>query len=165
MRKYNNLTKVEGRKSSIHGKGLFVTKDIKAGELICYLKGIHRHFKVRNQKDVFYGKNWIGYAKNEWLQVFPPIIYINHSCEPNSGVVGRTQLRAIKKIPNNSEITIDYSTIEQTDDWYMSCGCGQSCCRKKIGPIQSMPIRIFKKRLPFIPTYFQKVYNTYHEKS
>lgn len=60
--------------------------------------------------------------------------FINHSCDPNSGIQikgKKVVLLAIKDIKQNEEITWDYSTTMDEDDWEMDCQCGCLKCRKK----------------------------------
>lgn len=60
---------------------------------------------------------------------------INHSCDPNSGVIiknGKVFLVAIKNIKEGEEITWDYSTTMKDDNWTMTCQCGAKHCRKLI---------------------------------
>jgi SET domain-containing protein len=58
--------------------------------------------------------------------------FLNHSCEPNSGVLGRTSIVALRDIPKGEEITIDYSTNVGWDGFAMECRCGELNCRRVI---------------------------------
>lgn len=81
------------------------------------------------------------YEDEHCLQIGPRIYmglsgniddFINHSCEPNSGIkkiTGKYFLIAVKDIKNNEEITWDYSTWVQEPLWKMKCYCGSKNCR------------------------------------
>ncbi|MBI5892633.1 MAG: SET domain-containing protein-lysine N-methyltransferase [Deltaproteobacteria bacterium] len=86
------------------------------------------------------------------------------SCNPNAGIKGNITFVALKNIRKDKEITFDYSISEHDVFWKMKCCCEQRGCRKIISSIQFLPIKTFKKYLPYIPTYFKKVYlKKYHK--
>lgn len=144
--------------SNIHGKGIRAGEDIKRGEIIQPIKGKMKFFTIKCKEDSSLYPNWIGVAKDQWIDPDKPFKFINHSCDPNSGVKGKINITAIKDIKEGEEITIDYSIIEGDNLWEMKCDCRATNCRGIIRSIQSLPIKTFKKYLPFIPTYFKKVY-------
>ncbi len=39
-------------------------------------------------------------------------MYMNHSCDPNAGIINDRKLVASKDIHKGGEITIDYSTLD-----------------------------------------------------
>jgi len=143
--------------STISGKGVFAKKSIRRGEIAFILKGPIRNFVVTNKKDALAFPNWIGIAEGQWIDPKKPANYINHSCEPNLGIRGRVLFVALKDIKKDEELTFDYSITEE-GDWEMECLCGKARCRSAIGSIHSLPFSIYKKYLPFVPKYFQKVY-------
>jgi SET domain-containing protein len=58
--------------------------------------------------------------------------FLNHSCEPNSGILGRTSIVALSDIAKGEEMTIDYSTNVGWDGFAMECRCGERNCRRVI---------------------------------
>lgn len=148
--------------SNIHGKGIRAGEDIKKGEIIQPVKGKMRFFAVKCKEDSQLYPNWIGVAKDQWIDPDKPFKFINHSCEPNAGVKGKINIVAIKNIKEGEEITIDYSIIEGDDMWEMKCSCGSPKCRGIIRSVQFLPVKTFKKYLPFVPTYFKKVFEKSH---
>ena len=83
-----------------------------------------------------------------------PFRYINHSCNPNSGLVNWGALVddmylpivAYRDIPPLTQVTLDYATITppydgsaQGDPWELAenCLCGEPNCRQHIGGINS----------------------------
>jgi hypothetical protein len=84
--------------------------------------------------------------------------YINHSCNPNCGLIfvdGKVFLTAIKKISLGEEITFDYSTTMSEDDWEMSCLCGSPQCRGRIRDFKHLPklLQDYYVFLGVVPSY------------
>ncbi|MGH7261897.1 MAG: SET domain-containing protein-lysine N-methyltransferase [Nitrospiraceae bacterium] len=65
-----------------------------------------------------------------------PARYINHSCEPNTGIrdndYGGFDFITLRKIVRNEEITWDYETSEYLSIAVARCLCGTASCRKVI---------------------------------
>lgn len=149
--------------SKIAGKGIMAGEDIKAGDLIQYIRGEVKFWVVKDKETSLYGPNWIGLGKDTWIDPDYPHQYLNHSCDPNSGIKGKVAMVAIKDIKEGEEITMDYSIIEGDELWEMQCHCGAKNCRGIIRSIQFLPKNIFQKYMPYIPRYFQKLYKQYHD--
>lgn len=145
-------------KSKINGNGVFSGENIKQGEMIQPIKGKMVFYSVKDKNDSLLYPDWIGIGKNQWIDPDKPFKFINHSCEPNSGVKGKIQITAIKDIKEGEEITIDYSIIEGDPMWEMPCNCGSKKCRKIIRSVQFIPKEQFDSYMPYIPKYFQKLY-------
>ncbi len=85
--------------------------------------------------------------------------YFNHSCNPNAGLTfvtdSKINLIAIKDISPGEEITWDYSTTMDEDDWEMNCKCGAANCRRRIRDFKYLPRAIQKKyaMLGIVPAY------------
>ncbi len=150
--------------SKISGKGIMAGENISKGEHIQYIKGTPKKLVIHNKKDSDSNPNWIGFAKNQWIDPDYPNQFLNHSCEPNCGIQGRVTMVALKSIKEGEEITIDYSITECDDMWEMKCTCGSKNCRKVVKSIQHLPESQFKKYFPYVPTYFKNLYITLHPK-
>ncbi|HEY4490314.1 MAG TPA: SET domain-containing protein-lysine N-methyltransferase [Candidatus Paceibacterota bacterium] len=145
-------------KSKIHGYGLAAGENIKKGEVIARIRGIMK-FKVnRNKKDALGNPDWVGVEKNIWIDPEKPYKFINHSCDANAGIKGKRTLGAVKNIREGEEITLDYSTIEGDNRWAMICACNSNGCRKLIKSIHHLSEEDFNKYMPYIPSYFKKIY-------
>ena len=153
-------------KSAISGKGVFAKRDFKKGDIISFFKGKPMTFFVHNKKDALSGQNWLGVGRNRWIDSEQPLVYINHSCNPNTSVKGKVTLVALRNIEKNTEITMDYAVTEGDLLWEMKeeCCCGEKNCRKIIRSIQYLPKKIFNKYMPNVPTYFKKIYVQSHRK-
>jgi hypothetical protein len=84
--------------------------------------------------------------------------YVNHSCEPNSGVkfdIDDIKLVAIVPIATGQEITFDYSTTMHNFDWEMNCACGSKKCRQRVKNFEELHADIQAKyiKLGIIPDY------------
>lgn len=116
---------VEVKDSGIHGYGIFANANIPAGELILIIEGevigleesIRRETEENNVYIFYNGNSYIDASRSEKIK------YINHSCEPNCIVKGRSKkslrLVSIKDIIKNEELTIDYGY----EEIYKECNC------------------------------------------
>ncbi|MBI3123201.1 MAG: SET domain-containing protein [Ignavibacteriales bacterium] len=116
---------LEARESELHGKGLFTTKDIAEGEIICVIEGevidgaeCERREEEEENVYIFWnGDNYIDTSNNPLLR------NINHVCEPNCYVDDRDEhslfLIAEYDIKAGSELSIDYDY----EEIYENCRC------------------------------------------
>jgi len=114
-------------KSSVqHGRGVFAQEPILAGETILTFSGpLLKRAEVRDEDyhlqvgaDLYLGAS--GEADD----------YVNHSCDPNAGFRASLVLVARRDIAVGEEITWDYSTaIDEEDFPGFVCSCGASTCR------------------------------------
>lgn len=56
---------------------------------------------------------------------------LNHSCDPNVGIVGQIVFQAMRDIEPDEELTFDYATGDD-DDWTLDCSCGTASCRGRV---------------------------------
>lgn len=149
------------RKSSIHGHGVFAVVAFRKGEYIATVTGskvIYKSF-FRGQSNRY--SDWIGVAKDTWIDPVDEFQYINHSCDPNVGMQGVRSLRAyaLRDIAVGEELTLDYSIIEADTEYsFENEEPKHEKWRPYIGPVQSLPEDVYRSYLPFIPKYFQEVY-------
>ncbi len=118
--------KVYIKSSSQHGRGVFAHAQILAGETILTFSGpLLKRAEVREQDyhlqvgaDLYLGAS--GEADD----------YVNHSCEPNAGFRDGLVLVARRDIRAGEEVTWDYSTaIDEEDFPGFACCCGALACR------------------------------------
>jgi hypothetical protein len=55
--------------------------------------------------------------------------FVNHSCEPTTGLFGATMLVARRDIVAGEEITFDYAMCDSVDYDEFPCACGTVSCR------------------------------------
>ncbi len=147
--------------SPIHGYGVFTNLPLKKGAFIADLRGS----KVRYDSSIYGQSNrygdWIGIGKDTWIDPIDEFQYLNHSCSPTAGLKGSRKLKlyALRDLEANEEITIDYSTTEEDPDYcFENSEPATENHRHFVGPVQSLPLEIYNKYLPYIPRNFQKVY-------
>ncbi len=149
------------QRSSIHGYGVFIKQPIKKGEFIAELQGSRVIYKstVYGQSNRY--NDWIGIGKDTWIDPIDEFQYLNHSCNPNTGLKGLRKLRlyALRDLTPGEEITIDYSTTEEDPDYcFENLEDEGPNVRRFVGPIQTLPKEVFESYSPFIPSHFKKVY-------
>lgn len=148
--------------SNISGKGLFAGENINKGEPILSFGGI---FAL--QKERYSGK----YLSSTFVGVSETIIlcesidsekdlsdYINHSCNPNVGMLDCLTIMAIRNINKNEEIVCDYSFWEADEKWKLEtiCNCGYKNCRKKISGLDWKNIKITDKNFEFYSPFLKR---------
>lgn len=126
------------------GKGVFVKKNIRKGDILLIMGGYILTIKDENNlkgniadKPIEISENFsIGPRNNSDLLLMPQH-YINHSCNPNAGFKGQIFMVAIKNIRKGEEIVYDYSMVmhpnNRSDSYFkIKCLCGDKKCRKYI---------------------------------
>ena len=132
--------------SKLGGRGTFAKEDIKKGEHIRDLTGetitIDEVWKRIESGEENYDDP-LNITEELFLDLDEPSRQINHNCEPNAGLRGKSELFAIRDINKDEEITYDYSTTVGThipfEVWHMECVCGAKNCRKTIANVLSIP--------------------------
>lgn len=166
VRRFKEFPKVEARRGVTYGTkieaGLFASVPLARGERAFIARGRVIPLKVTSDEESALLPNAIGLSKERWLDPHPsnPLCYLNHSCEPNLGIRGARIFVALRAIEAGEHLTIDYSVTECDPLWTLdaSCGCKAKACRTTIRAIQFLPKQVYRKYLPYIPTYFKRVY-------
>ncbi|GEM_PF-839198 len=154
----NDLNEETTIKEGKHGKGAFAGKSFKKDQIICKLVGsLHRRNEMP-EKDNKKTVRFIQIGRKIYLHVAGNGDYLNHSCSPNAGLVikGKSvHLQAIKNIKCGEEVTFDYSTTMNEDEYELKCNCGSSNCRKVISDFKYLPNDIQEKyfQLGIVPDY------------
>jgi uncharacterized protein len=60
---------------------------------------------------------------------FDPADYVNHSCDPNCGIVGSVLLVAMRDVAAGEELCFDYAMTDSDDYDMFDCCCGTERCR------------------------------------
>ena len=157
------MAKIIIGKSKIDGRGVFASKNIEKGRTAFIFKGKIIKYFPKTRKKAMKKPDMVGVGKNLWIDPYIPFKYLNHSCDPNLGQRGRVLFVALRNIKKGEELTFDYS-ISEDSSWEMKCHCGSKNCRKIIRGIRYLPEGIYNRYLPYIPRYFQRVYEKYQDK-
>src|ERR1700730_17638059 len=82
-----------------------------------------------------------------YIDLEPPGVFANHSCEPNAGVRDGVCGYALRHIRPGEEILYDYSTTISEHRWTMQCKCGTPACRGVIGDFHDLPLELQRRYL------------------
>jgi hypothetical protein len=112
------------------GLGVVARRRIRPGELILRFGGPSVTFAeaVAMGDDQCYT---LQVAPDRYIDLDEPGRYVNHSCDPNTGVV-QLHLVALRPIHPGEEVRFDYSTTMDEDHWEIPCLCGSPSCRGRI---------------------------------
>lgn len=126
--------KAEIKMSNTEGRGLFAKEPISKGEIVSVRGGhiITRQMEAQMEKPTGY---W-GYPISDEFVLAPfttaevesVMMFLNHSCEPNVGILGQVIFVAMRNIDRGEELTIDYAMFG-ADKEPMRCNCQSSACR------------------------------------
>jgi len=136
--------KLEVKKASDKGKGVFAKTSILKGQYITFLEGesiLMQEMWRRVHEEGLHIDDPLQVGDDEVLLLEKELSNcFNHSCGPNAGIRGRNELFALRDIEAGEEITFDYSTTEAPNSpWDMKCVCGAANCRHVISGVLSIP--------------------------
>jgi len=145
-----------------NGVGVFAGEGISAGEEILTFLGplIERRDmpEIHSQNEDYYLQvgDDLFLGPSGWIDD-----YINHSCDPNSGVVIEghvSKLVAVQNIRRGDEIRFDYSTTMYRPILVMKCWCGSPLCRGEVVDFIYLPEEIQAKyiALGVVPEYITR---------
>ncbi len=112
------------------GMGVFACEPLQAGELLVVWGGDIFTYaqlmalpaeKRRHSVQVDEGLYQIGRLSNA--------DYVNHSCDPNAGIMGQISIVAMRDIAPGEEICFDYAMCDGSVYDEFPCGCGAPHCR------------------------------------
>jgi hypothetical protein len=85
-----------------------------------------------------------------------PADYLNHSCNPNAGLSGQIALIALRDIPVDEEICIDYAMSDGSPYDEFECACGALECRGRVtGDDWQLP-ELQRKYAGYFSPYLQR---------
>ena len=129
--------KTEIRKSDTDGRGLFAKEPIRKGEIVSVRGGniLTRQMEGKIKKpDGYWGypiaDNFV-LAPLNTQEVEDVMMFLNHSCEPNIGILGQIIFVAMRNIDRGEELTIDYAMFGANEE-PMQCNCRSANCRGRI---------------------------------
>jgi hypothetical protein len=120
------------------GRGVFAARGFQPGEAILRLAG-----PVLDPAEVLALGPDRAYAlqigAREFLDLMTPGRYLNHSCDPNAGILNDRVIIALRAIARGEEVRFDYSTAMHRDHWTMECHCGGPLCRRVVLDFHHLP--------------------------
>jgi uncharacterized protein len=126
--------KTEIRKSATEGRGLFAKDPIRKGEIVSVRGGhiLSRQMEKKIKKpDGYWGypiADEFVLAPFSTQEVEDVMMFLNHSCEPNIGILGQIVFVAMRNIDSGEELTIDYAMFGANKE-PMRCNCRAANCR------------------------------------
>ncbi|MEI6178669.1 MAG: SET domain-containing protein-lysine N-methyltransferase [Verrucomicrobiota bacterium] len=166
---------LEIRDTGRYGMGVFATRLISAGEILCVMGGQVADTSLENAASPLSTRYNIDFSEEcsfcplEESQVpLMPQLLFNHSCRPNIGFADSQTLIAIEPIPGGGECCYDYafcmwSSEQSVSHFSMPCQCGQPECRGVICETDWMRTELQKRYGQwFMPFLRRKMNPTFH---
>lgn len=148
--------------SKISGFGLFAGELIKKGEIVLAFGGCiginEDRYTGNFLRSTCIGINDFAFLGEPATSEKQMSDYINHSCDPNIGMLDAITLVAIKDIKKDDELLCDYSFWENNEEWVMKtkCSCGSSHCRKIISGQDWKNIKSTDNNFNFYSPYIKR---------
>ena len=124
------------RESLIHGRGLFSVGPIARDEIVAVKGGaIVDREELVALPDLRAAE--IQVAEGLYITPTEPgdregsMIFSNHSCDPNLGVLGQIVFVAMRDIASGEELTHDWAMTDD-DEGAIDCRCGSARCRGRV---------------------------------
>jgi hypothetical protein len=117
------------------GLGIYATRPIPAGTTVA---GFGGHVVERQEFDTLdEGLRTHSLQIDDRLYMvsvppFAPADLVNHSCEPNCGIIGSCLLVTMTDIEVGEELCFDYAMTDTNDYDEFVCACGTPSCRRLI---------------------------------
>lgn len=138
-------SRIAVRRSTVHGRGVFATRALAPGELVCEYLGERISWDEalrRHPRDPAHPDHTFYFDIGDGMVIDGAVggnsaRWINHACRPNCEAEdcnGRIFIRAVQPIPAGQELSIDYALCvegrhtRQLRERY-ACYCGSPECR------------------------------------
>lgn len=119
-------------------RGVFASKHFRPGEEVLHFDGPRIGLAQALAKGPAHC-NPLQLGIGLYIDLTEPSVYLNHSCDPNAGVMRDTALVAVRNIRPGEEIRFDYSTTMGDGTWEMDCRCGAANCRGIVRDFEHLP--------------------------
>ncbi|MHB1832102.1 MAG: SET domain-containing protein [Acidiferrobacteraceae bacterium] len=148
---------IEIRESPQHGRGVFALQLIPAGTVVLEFRGPRL-----SAREVIPDSYHLQIGDSEYLGASCEADdYVNHSCDPNCGLGNGLTLRALRDISPGEELTWDYSTAIDEDDFLgFPCRCGARRCRGTVRSFRDLPDDERRRLWPVLMPYLRTKYPT-----
>ncbi|MBL8797139.1 MAG: SET domain-containing protein-lysine N-methyltransferase [Planctomycetia bacterium] len=118
--------------------------------------------KVRGPRTTVRSKYTIQVEADIHMLPPSPLRYMNHSCEPNCGLLIRTgcdevELHALRPIAAGEELTLDYDTFEYEIEYMKGpCQCHRASCRGVVAGYKSLPGHLRERYGIYVAEYLRE---------
>lgn len=136
------------------GRGVYASQVIPKGRVILRGWGPRVPYRTRHSFQVDHDTH---------IVISSPIELINHSCEPNCGVLVRRdsrvlEIHALRRIEPGEELTTDYATFEyEIQHLNGPCHCHSPSCRGTITGYKDLPADRRDAYGPYLAEYLQEI--------
>jgi hypothetical protein len=151
--------KAQARSTDYKGWGSFAIEPISKGEAVASFGGFVTSKDELKNFDAERISRAIQISDDLYLVSGPnpePGDQINHSCDPNCGLMGATIVVAIRDIAIGEELSYDYAMSDSDDYDEFSCECKSPNCRKLITGSDWKNPNLQKKYSGFFSPYLEK---------
>ena len=84
------------------------------------------------------------------------MMHLNHSCDPNVGILGDITFAAMRDIAVDEELTFDYAMGDNEIGIEMQCNCGSPLCRRTITGLDWKLPELQKRYQGYFSTYLRR---------
>ena len=143
------------------GRGLFAAENVSQGSPLLVLTGPVISLEQTLAKGDRMGDP-LQIAIGKYLDLEPPGVFLNHSCQPNVGIMADCVLVVLRAISKHEELRFDYSTTMSHDGWTLECLCGSANCRGVVRDFETLPQYLQRHYLdlgivqPFIHSQYRR---------
>ncbi len=120
------------RPAGAKGLGVFAVEPISAGTTVAGFGGCVVDRAELDQLDDELRKHSLQIDDDLFLvseMPFDAADYVNHSCDPNCGIVGSVLLVTMRDIGSGEELCFDYAMTDADDYDEFECSCATVLCR------------------------------------
>jgi hypothetical protein len=125
----------EARATGTKGTGVFATAAIPAGTTVAAYAGYLIDREELRALDDDQRAHALQIDDELFLVSGPPYEpadFVNHSCDPNCGVVGSVLLVTIREVAAGEELCFDYAMTDSDPYDEFECRCGATVCRSVV---------------------------------
>jgi hypothetical protein len=136
------------------GKSVHATDVIEAGQVIFNERAERVPRRTRHSFQVDHDTH---------VEIHAPIELINHSCEPNCGVLVRREvpaieIHALRRLEPGEELTTDYCAFEYEIEFMCElCLCDAPSCRGRITGYRDLPDAVKASFGPYVAEYLREI--------
>jgi hypothetical protein len=151
--------RAQHRNAGRKGDGVFAIAPIERGGTVAAFGGRALHRDEFARLDAHQRTHAIQIDDDLFLATPPeldPADYINHSCEPNCGLLGNVLVVAMRDIEVGEEICFDYAMCDADDYDEFVCECGTASCRRLVTGADWMRPELQERYAGYFSAYIER---------
>jgi hypothetical protein len=141
------------------GLGIFTTAPVAAGTTVCGFGGNVVEREEFDLLDDDLQTHSIQIDDRLYLVSVPPYApadFINHSCEPNCGIVGTSLVVTMRDVEAGEELCFDYAMSDTNDYDEFVCACDVPSCRGLVTGGDWKLIELQQRYRGYFSTYIER---------